>query len=270
MHLQNNCDFCCSLFLLLDSWVWWTFQDARPLSALGLDRLRNIWGFHHGRHFAGTRARTKGRCHDGIAWVWFWCVEHGQYCMASEARSWIRSTVHWATGSTWPHANHPLCMHGPLRYCTRHMYEFIYEHFIIRWCPEAYGQWTLDSSMSVDEKSRMLQSFGEAKTMVVEARKKGTWVLLQNCHLYKKLGWHCSPCFTQLHILTQAPHHPCCLLLSNSPSLLAVRQSRLHTYSRLFKLAVLAIDYYLLSFLTSTFHLLPYSSTDPGKRSRYY
>lgn len=28
----------------------------------------------------------------------------------------------------------------------------------------------------------------EAKTMVVEARKKGTWVLLQNCHLYKKLG----------------------------------------------------------------------------------
>lgn len=28
----------------------------------------------------------------------------------------------------------------------------------------------------------------EAKTMVVEARKKGTWVLLQNCHLYKMLS----------------------------------------------------------------------------------
>ena len=95
--LQNNCDFYCSLFLLLDSWVWWMFQDAPPLSALGFDRLRNIWGFHHGRHFTGTRARTKGRCHDGIAWVWFWCVEHGQYSMASETRSWIRSTVHWAT-----------------------------------------------------------------------------------------------------------------------------------------------------------------------------
>lgn len=130
------------------------------------------------------------------------------------------------------------------------MYEFIYEHFIIRWCPEAYGQWTLDSSTVGWWKVPHAASLhGEAKTMVVEARKKGTWVLLQNCHLYKKLGWHCSPCFTQLHILTQAPHHPCCLLSSNSPSLLAVRQSRLHTYSRLFKLAVLAIDYYLLSFL---------------------
>ena len=28
----------------------------------------------------------------------------------------------------------------------------------------------------------------KAKTMVVEARKKGTWVLLQNCHLYKWLA----------------------------------------------------------------------------------
>eukprot|EP00438_Fugacium_kawagutii_P003847 Skav230668 [mRNA] locus=scaffold2185:177462:188257:+ [translate_table: standard] len=28
----------------------------------------------------------------------------------------------------------------------------------------------------------------KAKTMVVEARKKGTWVLLQNCHLYKMLS----------------------------------------------------------------------------------
>lgn len=32
----------------------------------------------------------------------------------------------------------------------------------------------------------------KAKTMVVEARKKGTWVLLQNCHLYKSLGFKAS------------------------------------------------------------------------------
>ena len=31
-------------------------------------------------------------------------------------------------------------------------------------------------------------SVAQAKAMVVEARKKGTWVLLQNCHLYKPQG----------------------------------------------------------------------------------
>lgn len=157
--------------------------------------------------------------------------------------------------------------------------------FIIRWCPEAYGQWTLDSShvdwWKVAHAASLQMLFGKAKTMVVEARKKGTWVLLQNCHLYKKLGWQCSPCFTQLryiyrhsrltiHAICHLPvsallalvgtmwstmpmliesRFDMCLLSSNSPSLLAVRQSRLHTYSRLFKLAFLAIDYCLLSFL---------------------
>ena len=153
----------------------------------------------------------KGKDQRPLPWC---CIEYGQYSMASET---IMNSKHCALGhcTTWLHANDPLCMHGPVRYCTRHMYEFTYEHFIVRWCPETYGQWTLDSShvdwWKVAHAASLQMLFGEAKTMVVEARKKGTWVLLQNCHLYKKLGWHSYPCFTQLHILTHAAHHRCYL-----------------------------------------------------------
>lgn len=109
----------------------------------------------------------------------------------------------------------------------------------------------LTAQMSVDEKSRMLHPF----KCHLERPKPWLWKLAKRAH-----GSFCRiATFTRSladivllvsrSYLTQAPHHPCCLLSSNSPSLLAVRQSRLHTYSRLFKLAVLAIDYYLLSFL---------------------
>ncbi len=172
--------------------------------------------------------------------------------------------------------------------------------------PETYGQWTLDSShvdwWKVAHAASLQMLFGEAKTMVVEARKKGTWVLLQNCHLYKKLGWHSYPCFTQLHILTQAAHHRCYLAPSVlhwllweecdllcwcwfNPDLTCVcchpiplayyqsgnhNCSHTHTHIQHYSRLLVTRQTTVCSLTSTSFHLLPYSSTDQGKRCCYY
>lgn len=146
--------------------------------------------------------------------------------------------------------------------------------FTIRWCPEAYGQWTLDSSNVGWWKSRMLHPF----KCHLERPKPWLWKLAKRAHgsfcriatFTRSLAdivllvsrsyiyWHRRPTIravwhlavgASLALLGTTSSTKLTLIESNSPSLLAVRQSRLRTYSRLFKLVVLAIDYYLLSFL---------------------
>ena len=112
-------------------WYWRTLTDFATFEASTMGVISLGQG-------QGPKAVVMMKLHESDS------DEYGQYSMASETRSWIRSTVHWATAlRDYMPKSRFAALHGPLRYCTRHMYDSIYEGFYYQVVSRSI--WTVDS-----------------------------------------------------------------------------------------------------------------------------